>query len=51
MKYAVEMNHILRTDNITADALSRYTNTNVENTILQIEVEGKSHFYQYNQQI
>ena len=39
MKYAVEMKHISGKDNISADALSRYPNKDVENTILQIEVE------------
>ena len=39
MKYAVEMKHISGKDNIIADALSRYFNKDVENTILQIEVE------------
>ena len=39
MKYAVEMKHISGKDNISADALSRYHNKDVENTILQIEVE------------
>ena len=34
MKYAVEMKHISGKDNISADALSRYPNKDVENTIL-----------------
>ena len=36
MKYAFEMKHILGKDNISADALARYPNKDVENTILQI---------------
>ena len=39
MKYSVNMKHISGKANITADALSRYPGTKIENSALQVEVE------------